>query len=203
MSKQLRDEVKNYTPVFCGELANSYVFGDSSEDFDSSLSKEALTQIFQLYVTPLVEEMVMDLLYWNFPHIQSPDHRKLLCKEHCPRCGGFHSCEDCQISWEEAKEKWKETRMGRWDGQSSYLPYLQANITDLKSEASDTKGIITDPSLDISGTNLESAKAETSDNKTSRTEPSLNFSASAEGNPNTGTNLSELIPPEQPDHPDF
>jgi hypothetical protein len=108
LSKQLCDEVKNYTPVFCAELANSYVFGDSSEEFDSSLSKEALTQIFQLYVTPLVEEMVMDLLYWNFPHIQCPEH----CEEHCLRCGGFHFYADCLISFEEAEEKWKETRMG-------------------------------------------------------------------------------------------
>ena len=145
LSKQLRDEVVNYTPVFCGELANCYVFGESCKDFDSSLSKESLTRIFQLYVTPLVEKMVMDLLGWEFPHIQRPEHR----------------------------------------------------------DTSDTKGIISDPSLNTSGTNLESAKVETSDNKTSRTEPSLNSSASAEENPNTGTNPSELTPPEQPDHLDF
>ena len=85
-------------------------------------------------MTPLVEEMVMDLLYWEFPHIQRPEHR----------------------------------------------------------DTSDTKGIISDPSLNTSGTNLQSAKVETSDNKTSRTEPSLNSSASAEENPNTGTNLYYL-----------
>ena len=73
LSKQLCDEVVNYTPVFCGKLANCYAFGDSGKVFDRSLSKESLTRIFQLHVTPLVEEMVMDLLFFEFPHIQRPE----------------------------------------------------------------------------------------------------------------------------------
>ena len=72
LSRKLRDEVVNYAPVFCGELANCYVFGDSCTVFDRSLSKESLTRIFQLHVTPLVEEMVMDFLYYAFPQLDLP-----------------------------------------------------------------------------------------------------------------------------------
>ena len=103
---------------------------------------------------------------------------------------------------------WKETRMGRWDGEHSYLPYLLANRTDTKGNDSDTKGTATDPSLDTSDKLLESgAKAKTSACKTSGSESYHNFSASdespAEENPNTYTNLQEFIPTPQPDCFDF
>ena len=103
---------------------------------------------------------------------------------------------------------WKETRMGRWDGEHSYLPYLLANRTDTKGNDPDTKGTATDPGLDTSEKLLEScAKAKTSVSKTSGSESNHNFSASdeppAEENPNTDTNLLEFIPPQQPDRFDF
>jgi hypothetical protein len=69
--KKIRDEVENYAPVFCSELAD--LFGDNGNVFDRSLSKETLTRIFQLHVTPRVEEMMMDFLkYYAFPQLDLP-----------------------------------------------------------------------------------------------------------------------------------
>ena len=103
---------------------------------------------------------------------------------------------------------WKETRMGRWDGQYSYLPYILANRNDTKGNDSDTKGTATDPSLDTPEKLLESgAKAKTSVIKTSGFKSNYNFSTSDESpveeNPNTNTNLLECIPPQQPDRFDY
>jgi hypothetical protein len=132
LSKQLCDEVKNYTPILCGEVANSSFFGDSFEDFDSSLSKEALTRIFQLHW----------LKKWWWTSCTGTFHTSRVLStvnsyvKNTAHAEEASNCEDCQISWEEVEEKWNETKMGHWDGQSSYLPYLQANIKDIKSEAS-------------------------------------------------------------------
>ena len=46
---------------------------------------------------------------------------------------------DCSIRLEEAEENWKVTRMGHWDGEASYLPYLLAKPTDLKLLKNGTK----------------------------------------------------------------
>ena len=88
--KQLRDDISGNNSVICGELTNYYVF-------ESSFSKGKIPLIFQLYVIPKIEESIRDLLYWNYPHIQSPKHRQ--------EC--FHFWGDFPISYEKAEEMWK------------------------------------------------------------------------------------------------
>ena len=135
LSKQIRDGVKNYNVVFLHHLYGVGVLDNSGSDFDDNLTEEALSRIFQLYVIPEADKMMTELLYDNFPHVQSPRHRN----EHCLNCGGFHSMWDCPTSLEEAEENWKVTRMGHWDGEASYLPYLKLLKNGTETETSDSK----------------------------------------------------------------
>ena len=69
LAEKIRDQVDSYNRVFCSELAD--LFGHNGNVFDKSLSKETLTRIFQLHVTPRVEEMMMDFLQYSaFPQLE-------------------------------------------------------------------------------------------------------------------------------------
>ena len=52
LSKQVRDEVKNYNVVFLHHLYEVGVLDNSGSDFDDNPTEEALSRIFQLYVIP-------------------------------------------------------------------------------------------------------------------------------------------------------
>ena len=70
LAEKIRDQVDSYNRVFCSELAD--LFGHNGNVFDKSLSKETLTRIVHIHVTPRVEEMMMDFLFYAFPQLDLP-----------------------------------------------------------------------------------------------------------------------------------